>query len=121
VPGGLAGALARARPNVRERAPEEYQDGKRDGDALGWCGAEGAQQSAQHQIEQDVIGLFCQAEAGGLSAFDQLSKPGVIKVARKIAGLNARLPEAGNQHEDRRGDGGQQARHTPGFELVNRH
>ena len=97
-------SLARARPHVGERPPKKYQDRRRNSQTLRSPGIENAQQSAQDQIKQDVVELSSNAKPGSLSTFNQLSKPGIINVARKIPSLNARLPKARYQNQNRRTD-----------------
>ena len=52
-------------------------------------------------------------QALGAAALDQLRQPGVVDVAGKVAGLNARLPVAGSQQQQRKAPGRRQAAAEP--------
>src|SRR5581483_2079944 len=82
-------------------APDEDQHGDGYGYALCEFGAHYLEQPAEHQVEEDVGGLRYDHQSLGAAAFDQLGQPGVVDVAGKITGLDARLPVTWRQHQQR--------------------
>lgn len=79
-------------------APGENQDRKRDRNTLGPVRANFYQERFEKKIEQDVIGLRSEPKAGHFSLANLCGKPRIVNVAGKVGGLNAGLPETGNQN-----------------------
>ncbi|PYU05614.1 MAG: hypothetical protein DMG34_07925 [Acidobacteria bacterium] len=54
----------------------------------------------EQQIEQNVVPLAGDGEAGNLMMRNQLREPGVIDVTAEVAGLDARVPKTRDQQEN---------------------
>ena len=57
----------------------------------------------ERDVEQNVLKLHGEVEAGSLAFVDELREPGVIDVAGQVAGFDAAVPEA--WHDEQHGDG----------------
>ena len=82
-----------------EEAPKENEDAEGDGEFFGEGETEEIGEMEEEQIEEDVVPLRDDVNAGGFALVDELGEPGVVEVAAEIAGFNVAMPEAGDQEE----------------------
>src|SRR5882672_3481081 len=91
----------RYRGNETENTPEENQDARRDGENLCSVPAEESCRLFECDVEQNVVPLAGDIDAGSLTMLGQLGEPGVVHVAAQISGLNVGVPDAWNEQEKR--------------------
>jgi hypothetical protein len=82
-------------------APGKEQDGEAHDDFLGGGETGDLGYVEKGQVEQHIVVARHEIEARGLAVADKLGKPGVIDVAWKVASLDAAVPKAGDEQEDR--------------------
>ena len=56
---------------------------------------------AEQGVEQNIGGWIRDPQPGHLSVLNQLSEPGIVNMAAKIAGFDVGVPKAGNQNQRR--------------------
>lgn len=86
-----------------EESPKKDEDAKGDGEFFGESEAEEFGEVEEKQVEEDVVPLAGEVEAGGSSLLDELCEPGVVDVAAKVASFDMAVPEA--RDEENGGDG----------------
>jgi len=91
----------RYRGNETENAPEENQDARGDGEDLRGVPAEESCRLFECNVEQNVVPLAGDIDAGSLAMLSQLGEPGVVDMAAQISGLNVGVPDAWNEQEKR--------------------
>lgn len=99
--GGQPGRIAGGRSGKGKNSPEENKNAEADSDFLGGEKAEDFGEIEEHEVEENVVPLPDDVDAGGSSLLNELCEPGVVDMAAKIAGFNVSVPEARN-HEEKR-------------------
>jgi hypothetical protein len=91
---------ARGGVDEGEDSPEERENAEGDSEFFGEGEANDFGEIVEDEIEEDVIPLPGEIEAGGFALVDEFGEPGVVGVAAEIAGLNVGVPEAGDEEKD---------------------
>jgi len=92
--------LAADRFQEGEDSPKENKDANRDDDFFGGDETEGFGGVEEQEVEEDVVPLPDDVNAGGSSLLDKFGEPGIVDVAAEIAGFDVAVPEARNDEEN---------------------
>jgi len=95
------GRTAGNRLHKKEKSPEENEDTEGNGEFFSEGETEGFGKEGKEQIEEDVVPLPNEVDAGGFSLVDELRKPGVVDMAAEVAGFDMGVPETGNEEQNR--------------------
>ena len=91
---------ARGGVDEGEDSPEERENAEGDSEFFGKGEANDFGEIVEDEIEEDVIPLTGEIEAGGFALVDEFGEPGVVGVAAEIAGLDVGVPEARDEEKD---------------------
>jgi len=80
---------------------KKNQDARGDGEDLRGVPAEESCRLFECNVEQNVVPLAGDIDAGSLAMLSQLGEPGVVDMAAQISGLNVGVPDAWNEQEKR--------------------
>ncbi len=83
-----------------EDSPEESEDAEGDSEFFGQREADELGEIVEDEIEEDVVPLPGEIEAGSFALVGEFGEPGVVGVAAEIAGLNVGVPEAGDEQKE---------------------
>ena len=83
-----------------EDSPEGSENAEGNSEFFGEGEANDFGEIVQDQIEEDVIPLPGEIEAGSFALVDEFGEPGIIGVTAEIAGLDVGVPEARDEEKD---------------------
>jgi hypothetical protein len=83
-----------------ENSPEESEDTERDREFFGESKADEFREIVEDEIEEDVVPLPGEIQAGSFALVDEFGEPGVVGVAAEVAGLNVGVPETRDKEKD---------------------
>ncbi len=86
---------------IKAKTPQKKaENAKGDGEFFGEGETDKFGEIEEDEVEEDVVPLPGEVEAGSFALLDELGEPGVVGVAAEIAGLDVGMPEAGDEEKE---------------------